>query len=460
MKTSKNIITTLAIILFLATITTIITACDKPTKVNPVTGVTLNQSSLTLHIGGTETLSAVLIPANATNKEIIWSSSNSSIATVSQNGLVRGVSSGVAIITVVTLDGGYSATCQVTVSPFPSSLIIIPDIDEMNIGQTEQLSVLTYPEDAYPFVTWATSSISMATITSNGIVSAWSSGQVTITATSVLMPNITATRDITVTNIFDGFRYYLSNNRVYIGISNYVGMETIINIPPDIYEYPVTLINDRALFDKGLTQISIPNSVTSIGREAFKDNQLTSVTIGNSVTTIGDGAFQNNQLWSVDIPNSVTTIGEFAFRNNQLISVSIGNSVTTIGQGAFAGNQLKSVTIPNSVATIEGLYLDPSFGAFSNNQLTSVSIGNSVTTIGRYAFHDNLLTNVIIPNSVTEIWNHAFSSNQLISVTIGDNVSMTFFDNGGFGGNFREVYNRVGGTFTRPTPESEVWTRM
>ena len=97
-----------------------------------------------------------------------------------------------------------------------------------------------------------------------------------------------------------------------------------------------------------ITDLVIPNSVTSIGDWAFSGcTGLTSVTIPNNVTKIGSGAFQNcSSLTSVNIPNSVTSIGSYAFDEcSGLKSVSIPNSVTTIGDDAFSGcSGLKKIT--------------------------------------------------------------------------------------------------------------------
>ncbi|MEE0951781.1 MAG: InlB B-repeat-containing protein [Paludibacteraceae bacterium] len=82
----------------------------------PVTGVSLNKTSTTLEIGGTETLTATIEPNNATNKNVAWSSSNTSVATVDANGLVTAVAAGTATITVTTEDGNKTATCAVTVN--------------------------------------------------------------------------------------------------------------------------------------------------------------------------------------------------------------------------------------------------------------------------------------------------------------------------------------------------------
>lgn len=81
-----------------------------------VTGVSLNKNSTSISIGNTEQLIATVTPSNATNQAVSWSSSNTSVATVSSTGLVTGVSAGTATITVTTSDGNKTATCAVTVT--------------------------------------------------------------------------------------------------------------------------------------------------------------------------------------------------------------------------------------------------------------------------------------------------------------------------------------------------------
>ena len=224
----------------------------------------------------------------------------------------------------------------------------------------------------------------------------------------------------------------------------------------------VTSIN-RYSFEgcSSLTSVTIGNDVTSIGENAFYGcTGLTSVTIGNSVTSIDDNAFNLcSGLTSVTIPNSVTSLGVNAFRGcTGLTSVTIGNSVTSIGVYAFMGcTGLTSVTIPNSVTSIGSRVFQDCSG------LTSVTIGNSVTSIGKDAFYkcnglkkvivsdiaawcgisfnsdysnplyyakhlysdeNTEITNLVIPNSVTSIGDYAFyGCSGLTSVTIGNSVT-------------------------------------
>lgn len=80
-----------------------------------VTGVSLNNNTLTLNVGDTSTLTATVTPSNATNKAVTWSTNNSAVASVN-NGVITAISNGTAIITVTTIDGNYSANCTVTVN--------------------------------------------------------------------------------------------------------------------------------------------------------------------------------------------------------------------------------------------------------------------------------------------------------------------------------------------------------
>ena len=141
-----------------------------------------------------------------------------------------------------------------------------------------------------------------------------------------------------------------------------------------------------------ITDLVIPNTVTSIGKYVFFGcNSLTSATIPNSVTSIGDYAFYNcTNLTIVTIPDSVTSIGSYAFYGcNELTSVMIPDNVTSIGSSAFRGcSNLTSITMSNSVTSIG------SSTFYDCTRLTSLYIPPSVQTINGSAFRgcSNLAT--------------------------------------------------------------------
>ena len=190
----------------------------------------------------------------------------------------------------------------------------------------------------------------------------------------------------------------------------------------------VTTIGDAAfMYCDSLTSVTIPNSVTTIGEDAFYFSSLTSVTIGDSVTTIGNCAFLGcESLTSVTIPDSVTTIGDGAFAGCGPTSVTIPDSVTTIGDGAFAGC-IFLAEFKGKFAADGGrcLIKDNTLIAYANASGTTYTIPDSVTTIGDEAFYScDSLTSVTIPNSVTTIGNEAFCScYSLTSITIPDSVT-------------------------------------
>lgn len=95
------------------------TSSDESTE-GRVEGVTLNKYILELTAGhknkGSEQLTATVTPSDATNKEVIWSSGNIYIASVNNNGLVTAIEVGTCEITAITVDGGYTATCEIKVT--------------------------------------------------------------------------------------------------------------------------------------------------------------------------------------------------------------------------------------------------------------------------------------------------------------------------------------------------------
>jgi len=247
-------------------------------------------------------------------------------------------------------------------------------------------------------------------------------------------------------------------------ITGYTGSSDSVNIPNQIDGKPVTAIGNGAFFNKGLSSVSIPDSITLIGSGAFSRNLLTGVVIPNSVTLIGDSAFWNNDISSIVIGNGVISIDVSAFSNNRLSTVAIGNSVSSIGYGAFHGNPaLSAINVSTGNANYSSLD-----GVLYNKAGTTL-IQWPIGKPGRIA---------TIPNNVTSIESRAFYNHNLNTITIGANVSLgtdAFYDSYSSSdrrNSFQATYNnngRLAGTYTASTITSTInwsttttttWTRQ
>ena len=149
-----------------------------------VTGVTLNKTALTLETGASETLTATVAPAEATNKKVTWKSDKPEIASVDANGKVTGVKAGEATITVTTEDGGKTATCKVTVNPNLVSEITLAAL-AIYVGESKAVTATVKPDDATnKELTWTSSDETVATVDATGKVTGKKIGTATITATA------------------------------------------------------------------------------------------------------------------------------------------------------------------------------------------------------------------------------------------------------------------------------------
>ena len=153
-----------------------------------------------------------------------------------------------------------------------------------------------------------------------------------------------------------------------------------------------------------ITQLVIPESVTTIGAYAFSNCQnLTQLVIPQSVTTIEDYAFKNCQnLTQLVIPESVTTIGNWAFSGTNNLKKFIWNAKHCTSNGSMTTKSVEDITIGPEVEILPDLFAN-------NSQIERIDIPTSVTSIGGQAFSLCLnLTEITIPESVTTLGPLAF----------------------------------------------------
>ena len=167
-------------------------------------GVSLSKSSLSMLKGDSYHLVATIKPVDATNKSVIWSSSNENIVTVDNNGKIMAKETGKATITVKTKDGGKTATCQITVfaEAIPVTGVVL-NRSEVTLlkGDSVTLSAKLTPDNATNNnVTWTSSRPEVAKVDENGVVTGLKAGKTTITV-KTKDGNKTDKCEITVENI-------------------------------------------------------------------------------------------------------------------------------------------------------------------------------------------------------------------------------------------------------------------
>jgi hypothetical protein len=227
---------------------------------------------------------------------------------------------------------------------------------------------------------------------------------------------------------------YTTNNGA-ITITGYTGPGGDVTIPNTITGLPVTVIGTLALAGSGVTNLTIPESISTIGDAAFHlCTKLVSITIPNSVTSIGYQAFWDcSSLPAIMIPASVTNLGhspfEFCFSMTE-ISVDALNPVYS-SQGGVLFDKHQSMLIqcprgkagsfiiPESVTNLETYAF-----AFCEN-LTNITIPNSLTILSDNAFYYcSGLTSIMIPATIKSIEGWVFSfCHALTTVTIPNGVT-------------------------------------
>ena len=267
-----------------------------------VSSVSISVTAKEIVIGETLQLSATVSPSNATDKTITWSTSSSTVATVSPTGLVTGKAEGTADIKATA--GGKSSTCKVTVKK-PTVAVSSVELDETNItlkeGETKTLKVTVKPDNATDkTVTWGSSKTDVATVDNTGKVSAIKEGVASITATS---GGKSASCKVTVEKaVVEVTSITLSETSVTLTEGETKTITATVN-PSDATDITVTWISsnsDIATVANGAITAKAPGNTTITafcgGKEATcqvtvnpKVIEVTSITLSDTSVTLTEG---------------------------------------------------------------------------------------------------------------------------------------------------------------------------
>ena len=222
----------------------------------------------TISIGESKTLTATIYPSNATNKNVSWSSSNTSVVSVS-NGTITGVKEGTAQITVTATDRNQvRAYCTVVVKPTITGLTLNRSslvLSSEGLGSYYPLEAEKTPADGKGTIQWKTTSSSIANVDGYGLVHAGSAGTASVSAYVVNGPS--------------------------------AGCEVIVMDDMPLMSLPADLqiIEEQAFLNTEAVRIEIPSGVKSIGERAFANSStLRYIYVPSSVISIAYTAFDND----------------------------------------------------------------------------------------------------------------------------------------------------------------------
>ena len=306
-----------------------------------VSKVTVSPTNLTLNIGDTQQLELTILPEEAEDTKASWSSSNTQVVTISQDGIVTAVSEGNAVITVSA--GGKSATCTITVM---KDVIEVESVEVSpatlvfeEIGETYQLTANVIPADATDAaIEWISSDEAVVTVTEEGLVTAMANGNATVTAVA---GGKSAACEVTVS----------------ISIVEIEGDKAVFDLTGATNEQVKESVADAAA--NGVTQFVFEGDYAALDLE--NNNPLDGISI-ESVDLSGvtgwpsvDGKpgipakafYKQTLLQEIILPQEVETIGEYAFYKCTALKKAIAPGAKTLVDFSFQScNALESVNMP------------------------------------------------------------------------------------------------------------------
>lgn len=361
----------------------------------PVSGISLNKTSSVIYLAETEQLTASVLPAEASNKKVFWTTSSTWVAAVNSDGTVAAGNEGTAVITAISEDGGFTAQCEITVTKKPGPED--PDYDltenpdgtlaiEKYKGSAEELSIPSEISGKKVKV------IQYRSFTDHTELK------------KVIIPG-------TVTEIHqEAFAGCVSLETLILpaGTTSLWGgildqctrMKTVgpigsdANIQIEFTETFPGIYSDVELF-RYVTKVTVPEGVKALGNSALAYNhELTDISLPDSLISIGNYAFAGcGSLAEITIPDGVTSIGRKAFMDcSGLEEIHLPSSLESLGNTCFLlCPKLEKITIPDGMTEIGRAVFEECTG------LREIHFGSNIQTIGARAF-------LMVPEGLTVVY--------------------------------------------------------
>ena len=296
----------------------------------PVESINLSEESLTMNIGDSRTITAIIYPSDSTDKTIVWASSNESVATVT-NGIIRAIAGGNTTITATC--GGVSNSCLVSVIVPVTSLTLSETLISIVQGSTYKIKSSIDPSNATnKTVTWVSSNESVATVV-NGVITAISEGSARITATA---DGKEAYVNVTVTN-----------NSGLIPVSSLLLSQTDVSIKIGESQTVIATVNPTNADDATVTWISANENIACVSYGI-----ITGKAVGSTTITANAGGISKTISVSV-IENSIPIVNLTISPN--IYNLVVGGSKTVVPNILPAIATDRTITwksSDNSIATV------------------------------------------------------------------------------------------------------------
>ena len=298
-----------------------------------VESVSLDITTLSLSVGESATLTATVKPDNASDKNVVWTSSDNSVATVS-NGRVTAVKAGTT--TVKATCGGKTAECVVTVTVPTGSITLNKTVLSLSLGESATLTATVKPDNASDKnVVWTSSDNSVATV-SNGKVTAVKAGTATVKATC---GGKTAECVVTVTAKVTGVK--LNTSSIMLMSGDYSILKATI-IPDNAANKNVKWESSNiavATVDNGkVTAISEGTAKITVSTEEGQFAASCTVTVSDDITRYVSAYYSGGTILKVDDLIKYGSKLNFGVRNKSTKTINIKSVQLIDGNTGSAGN--------------------------------------------------------------------------------------------------------------------------
>lgn len=348
------------------------------TVVTPASGVELDAESLTLYIGGDASkLTARVLPAIASDKDVLWASSDDGVVTVDGDGVVFPAGVGSATVTATTVDGGFTASCAVTVGEHVSGIEL--DKGEISIigAGTAELRATVSPDAALDkSVTWSTSDASVATVDESGLVTATGKGSAVVTATST-DGDLSASCKVSVGNPVTRFELSAASVALTKGDAQTVRAAARGDLPGEVDDCEVTLsVEGEGSFANGVWSDASGKAVFGVEEAASEDGMSRDCAISALGSGKGTLVFEAQQGRST----ARGVVAVMVTNPAQAVTLSETSKQVAVGDGSFT---LKATVDPVNADEADDIAWSTSNAAVVTVEagvVTPVSAGSAVVT--------------------------------------------------------------------------------